>query len=84
MDIDKLERDCITIYYEHLNFIKYFSAIHKVSAMSMLLDECCGREWTFEYDKQEQRFYMVLGNEEKVVYNDDDAAELLAEIRTYW
>ena len=84
MDIDKLEQYCITIYNEHLNFIKYYSANHDVSAMSMLLDECCGREWTFEYDEQEQRFYMVLGNEEKFVYNNDDAAELLAEIRTYW
>ena len=87
MDIDKLEQIAKNKYAAEFNNITYREAFESYPAMLQLIDECYYRDWQFEYvkdDSEQLHFHMVLGNEEKVVYNDDDAAKLLAEIRTYW
>lgn len=87
MDIDKLEQIAKNKYAAEFNNITYLDAFESYPAMLQLIDECYHRDWQFEYVKDDAErlyFHMVLGNEDKVVYNDDDAAKLLAEIRTYW
>lgn len=87
MDIDKLEQIAKDKYVAELDSIMDCELYESYPAMLQLIDECYYRYWQFEYVKDDAErlyFHMILGNEEKFIYNNDDAAKLLAEIRTYW
>lgn len=50
--------------------------------MIKLIKELIKRNWSFEYN--EGTLYLILGNTERWVNSNEDAKELLKEIKTYW